>query len=65
MESQEYPVAVGEIHNDIECRSSGAKGDGMFKIKGLAIFVPNAEVGKRYNIKITNVKPKVAFGEIV
>lgn len=57
-------VEVGqEIKVIIE--TIGTKGDGITKLDGFVIFIPNAEVNKTYNIKITSVKSKFAFGEII
>lgn len=66
MEQQtEYPVQKDDVIESAQCLSVGEKGDGMFKVKGLVVFVPGAKQGETYTIKITNVRPKVAFGEIV
>jgi predicted RNA-binding protein with TRAM domain len=60
----EYPVQKGDKIT-ADCSSVGSKGDGMCKYQGLVIFVKDAIIGKRYDIMITNVQPKVAFGEII
>ena len=44
--------------------SKGRKRDGIAKIEDFIIIVPLAKVGQEYNVKITKVLPKFAFGEI-
>lgn len=58
------PVKVGDIV-DVTIEAVGEKGDGIAKIKGFVIFVPNAKEGETVKIKITKVLRKVGFGEIV
>ena len=58
------PVAEEDII-EAECMSKGSKGDGIFKIKGFVIVVPNTEKGSSYKIRITSIRGTVAFGEIV
>lgn len=58
-----YPVSEGEILH-AECISQGRKGDGIFKVDGLVVIVPNTEMGQSYEIEITKVQAKVAFGKV-
>ena len=58
------PVKVGDIV-DVKIEAVGEKGDGIAKVKGFVIFVPNAKEGETVKIKITKVLRKVGFGEIV
>ncbi len=58
------PVKAGEIH-EVSIDSVGGKGDGIAKVKGFVIFVPNVQKGDYVKIKITKVLPKVGFGEVV
>lgn len=60
----EKPVAVGEVHG-VEIISSGAKGDGVAKIKGFVIFIPNTRIGESVSVRITKVGRNAAFGEVV
>jgi predicted RNA-binding protein with TRAM domain len=58
------PVNVGD-ELDLKIEAVGEKGDGIAKIKGFVIFVPNAKQGEEVKVRITKVLRKVGFGEIV
>ena len=58
------PITVGEEH-DVVIESMGEKGDGMARIQGFVVFVPESKEGKKYKISITKVLSRVGFGEIV
>ncbi len=56
------PVKEGEEYN-VKIETVGEKGDGLARIKGLVIFVPNTQANEECKIKITRVLKKVAFGD--
>ena len=58
------PVEEGETY-DVSIEDLAREGDGIARVKGFVIFVPNAKVGDEVNIKVTKVMRKFAFGEIV
>lgn len=58
------PVNVGD-EIDVKIEAVGEKGDGIAKVKGFVIFVPNAKEGDTVKIRITKVLRKVGFGEVV
>ncbi len=58
------PVKEGDTY-DVTIESIGEKGDGIAKVEGYVIIVPKAEKGERVKIKVTAVRGKVSFGEIV
>ena len=58
------PVEEGQVY-DITIESVGAKGDGIGKINGFVVIVPKGQQGQTVKVKITTVRPKFAFGEIV
>ena len=58
------PVNVGD-EVELKIEAVGEKGDGIAKVKGFVIFVPNAKQGETVKVKITKVLRKVGFGEIV
>lgn len=58
------PVAEGE-ELTLECVSIGKEGDGIMRKEGFVIIVPKAKVHETYNIRITKVLPKIAFGVVV
>jgi predicted RNA-binding protein with TRAM domain len=55
-EGKEYSVTITDI---------GSQGDGVAKVDGFIIFVPDAHVGKTYKVRITKVMSKSAFAKIV
>ena len=58
------PIREGE-ELDVKIESAGKKGDGIAKVKGFVIFVPNVKEGDQVRIKVTRVLNKVAFGEVI
>ncbi len=58
------PVKVGETH-EVSIDSVGGKGDGIAKVRGFVIFVPNVKKGDFVKIRITKVLQNVGFGETV
>jgi len=58
------PVNVGD-ELDLKIEAVGEKGDGIAKIKGFVIFVPNAKQGDEVKVRITKVLRKVGFGEVI
>ncbi len=58
------PVKEGETY-DVTIEGIGEKGDGIAKIQGFVIVVPKTQQGQRVKIKITAVRGKVSFGEVV
>ncbi len=58
------PVREGEEY-DVIIEAVGEKGDGIAKVKGFVIFVPNVNEGDNVKIKISRVLRKVGFGDVV
>ena len=58
------PVNVGD-EVDVKIEAVGEKGDGVAKVKGFVIFVPNVKEGDEIRVKVTKVLRKVGFGENV
>ncbi|MCW1296966.1 MAG: TRAM domain-containing protein [Candidatus Parvarchaeota archaeon] len=58
----EKPVKEGEIY-DVTISEIGEKGDGVTRIKGFVIFVPNTKEGEKLKIKIKQVARRFAIGE--
>lgn len=59
------PVEIGEIRY-VEVEDLGKQGDGIARVeRGYVIIVPDAEVGERVKIEITEVKSNFAVGEII
>lgn len=58
------PVNVGD-EIDVTIEAVGAKGDGVAKVEGFVLFVPNVKQGERCKVKVTKVLKKVGFAEKV
>ena len=60
----EKPV---EVDKEYEARieDTSRRGDGVAKIDGFIIFVPNAKVGDQVKFKVTRVANRFAIGELV
>ena len=59
------PVEPGEIRY-VEIEDIGKQGDGIARVeRGYVIIVPDAEIGERVKVEITEVKSNFAVGEII
>jgi len=57
------PVSEGAIH-DVIIDEIARKGDGIARIKGFVVFVPETQIGDRVKIKIEKVMRKCAIAAI-
>jgi len=53
-ENQELEVIIDDI---------GSRGDGIAKMQGFLIFVPNSKIGERVKVRILSVGGKFAVAE--
>lgn len=58
------PVEV-EKEYEAEIEDISRRGDGIAKIEGFVIFVPNTKQGEHVKFKITRVGSRFATGELV
>jgi 23S rRNA (uridine2552-2'-O)-methyltransferase len=58
------PVRPGEEH-EVEIVDTGEEGDGVARIEGFTIFVPDTEEGETVRVRIEDVKPRFGFAEPV
>ncbi|WP_406661720.1 TRAM domain-containing protein [Methanolobus sp. ZRKC3] len=58
------PVEAGETY-DVTIEDLAREGDGIARVSGFVIFVPDTSVGDEVTIKVTKVMSKFAFGELV
>jgi len=58
------PVSIGD-EVTVKVESLSRKGEGVARIKGYVIFIPNTKPGDEVKIKITSVKPAFATAEVV
>jgi len=56
------PVSAGD-ELEVKIESVGAKGDGIAKVEGYAIFVPETQVDDVVKIKVTKTLPNFGFAE--
>ncbi len=64
MNEQTPPVKAGEDY-EVTINAVGEKGDGIARVKGFVVFVPNVKKGDVVTIRITKVLPKVGFATVV
>lgn len=58
------PVKEGDTY-DVTIESIGEKGDGIAKVEGYVIVVPDTKKGEKVKVKVNAVRGKVSFGEVV
>ncbi|MFP3984458.1 MAG: TRAM domain-containing protein [Candidatus Bathyarchaeia archaeon] len=58
------PVEVGKEY-DVEILETSQRGEGIARIKGLVIFVPNAKPNDRVRIRVTRISRRFAEAEVV
>ena len=58
------PVEEGETY-DVTIQDMARQGDGIARIEGFVVFVPNTSVGDEVQIKVGRVLPKFAFANVV
>ncbi|MBX0293414.1 TRAM domain-containing protein [Haloarcula nitratireducens] len=59
------PVEPGETRY-VEIEDIGKQGDGIARVeRGYVIIVPDADIGERVKIEVTEVKSNFAVGEII
>ncbi len=63
-ESRSIPVEEGKVY-DVTIQDIARQGDGIARIEGFVVFVPNTSVGDEVQIKVKRVLPKFAFADVV
>ncbi len=58
------PVELGKEY-EAEIKDLSRRGDGVAKIEGFIVFVPNAKQGEHVKFKVTRVGSRFAIGELV
>jgi len=64
MNENEAPIKAGEVH-EVKILSVGEKGDGITKVNGFVVFVPETKKGDFVKIKITKVMTKFGFAQVL
>ncbi|MFQ6074541.1 MAG: DEAD/DEAH box helicase [Candidatus Bathyarchaeia archaeon] len=60
--SRSKPVEMGKEYN-VTVEALSRRGDGIAKIQGFVIFIPETEVGERLKIRVTTVSSRHAIAE--
>lgn len=58
------PVQVGQ-ELEVTITEVGRRGEGLARVQGYVIFVPNTQKGDTVKIKITQIRPNYALGQVV
>ena len=58
------PVREGD-RVEVDVEDVGREGDGIAKLEGYTVFVPDTDPGETVEIEVTGVKPRFGFGEVV
>lgn len=56
------PIEEGEEY-DVKIEDVGKEGDGITRIEGFVVFVPNTKAGDEVRVKIVSVRRKFGFAE--
>jgi len=59
---QRPPLNVGQ-EIDVIIDDIGSRGDGIARVQGFLVFVPETKVGERLKVKIRSVGRKIAIAE--
>jgi len=58
------PVEVGKEY-DVEIQETSRRGEGIARIKGLVVFVPNTKTGDKVKIRVTRISRRFCEAEVV
>ncbi|AEG19077.1 MAG: TRAM domain-containing protein [Methanobacterium paludis] len=58
------PIQEGEEY-DVKIEDVGKEGDGITRIEGFVVFVPDTKAGDEVKVRITSVRRRFAFAEKV
>ena len=61
---KDSPVDVGKQY-DVKIEDTARQGDGIARISGLVVFVPNTKLNDSVKIEIKEIKRNCAIGEVV
>ena len=62
--SKDSPVKVGEKY-DVKIEDTARQGDGIARISGLVVFVPNTKINDSVKVEIKEIKRNCAVAEVV
>jgi predicted RNA-binding protein with TRAM domain len=50
---------------EVEIMEVSKRGDGLTRVQGYVIFVPNTKQGDKVKIKVSQIRPSFALAEVV
>jgi predicted RNA-binding protein with TRAM domain len=59
-----YPVELGE-ELEVDITEMSPKEEGIAKVQGLVVYIPNAKSGDHVKIKVTRIDGQTAKAEII
>ncbi len=62
--SNDAPVKVGDVR-DVTIEDTAKQGDGIARVEGFVIFVPNTKVNDQVKIEISALKRTCAIAQVV
>jgi predicted RNA-binding protein with TRAM domain len=62
--SKDSPVNIGEKH-EVKIEDTARQGDGIARISGLVVFVPNTKINDSVMIEIKEIKRNCAVAEVI
>ena len=61
---KEAPVEEGKQY-EVDIKELSRRGDGLARVEGFVVFVPNTKLGQHVRIRITRVANTFAVGEVI
>jgi predicted RNA-binding protein with TRAM domain len=58
------PVEIGKEY-EVDVQETSRRGEGIARIEGLVIFIPNAKTGDHIRIKVTKISRRFAEAEVI
>jgi len=58
------PVEIGKEY-EVDIQEASRRGEGIARIKGLVVFIPNTKPGDHVKIRITRISRRFAEAEVV
>jgi len=58
------PVEEGKEY-EVDIKETSRRGDGVARVEGFVIFVPETKPGEHVKVRITQVGPRFATGQVV
>ncbi len=59
---KDCPVEVGKTY-EVEIFETTPRGEGIARVRGFSVFVPNAKIGEHLTVRITNLDSTCADAE--